>query len=235
LAEELAAIDPLVALATFMWMGTSIGVGSGTAIGVGAGIYGGWQLPSEIGYGMGLLMVKFLVKAFAVFQQVYGQAVVDQIEQAIFDASAIRINITYTPTCDYSIYTYPVQDISYYIGKPPAGDLATGENKGDKKTGASAAAPSAARKKRRPPIWLPFYSSCGTQRNGRRKRPQHHLPPASTAEQPPPSCYSRTAASFLSAVAATGTRGKQTRAAYNACQSYAISEMCRQKSLCYLS
>lgn len=89
---------------------------------------------------MGLLMVKFMAKAFGVFQQVYGQVVVNQIEHAIFEVSAIRINITYTPTCDFSNYTHPVQDISYYVGNLPACDFATGKNEGDKKTGAIAAA-----------------------------------------------------------------------------------------------
>lgn len=224
LAEELAAIDPLVALTTFMWMGTSIGVGSGTAIGMGAGISGGWQLSNKIGYAMGHLVVKFLVKAFTVFQKVYGQVVVDQIEQAIFDASAIRINITYTPTCDFSNYTYHVQDISYYVGKPPAGDLGTEKNKRDGETGAAAAAPvSGEQNKDLAAAFLQLLGYAAT-------------PATKTAPELYASgFYSRTAASFQSAVAATGTKRKQDRAAYDACQSYAISEMYRQKSLCYLS
>ena len=87
-----------------------------------------------------LLVVKYMAKAFGVFQQVYGQAVVNQIEQAIFDSSAIRINLTYTPSCDYFNYTYPVKDISFYVGNLSTCDFATGKNEKDKKTGASGAA-----------------------------------------------------------------------------------------------
>ena len=200
LAEEIASIDPLVALATSIWMGTSIGVGTGTAIGVGAGIAGGWALSSEIGYGMGLLMVKFMAKAFGVFQQVYGQVVVNQIEQAIFEASAIRINITYTPTCNFSNYTYPVQDISYYVGNLPACDFATGKNERDKKTGASAAAAGSSEGKEiSPDLAVALLQLLGYAATPAKK----------TAPAPPSSSfYSRTAASFQSAVAATETKGK---------------------------
>ncbi len=232
LADELAAIDPLVALATAMWMGTSVGVGSGTAIGVGAGIYGGWQLSTEIGYGMGLLMVKFLVKAFAVLQQVYGQAVVDQIEQAIFEASQVGINITYTPTCDFSNYTYAVQDISYYVGKPPPpGDVVTGEHEGDKKEGASAAAASGEEEETIPDLAAALLQHLGYANAAAATKKGAPAPSASSA-------YSRTAASFFqssAAAAATGgTKAQQIRAAYDACKSYAMSEMHWQKSLCYL-
>jgi hypothetical protein len=223
LAEELAAIDPLVAIATSMWMGTSIGVGTGTAIGVGAGISGGWQLTTKIGYGMGLLMVKFLVKAFAVFQQVYGQAVVNQIEQAIFDSSAIRINITYTPTCDFSNYTYPVQDISFYVsGNLSACDFTASKTEGDKKAGASGAAAASGEEKEIPTDLAALLQLLGSAAILAKK-----------GAPAPPAFYSRTAASFQSAVAATETRGKRIRAAYDACQNYAISEMYRQKSRCF--
>lgn len=227
LAEELAAIDPLVALAAAMWMGTSIGVGSGTAIGVGAGIYGGWQLFTEIGYGMGILMVKFLVKAFALFQQVYGQVVVDQIEQAIFDASAIHINLTYTPTCNFSNYTYPIQDIASLCWEPSAGNLATGKNEGgaQKPPPNGPVAASSVTEETAPDLVATLLKLLG-----------HAATTAYKGAPPTSPFYSRTAASFfLSTAETTGTKAQQIRAAYNACQSYAMSEMHRAKSLCYLS
>jgi len=200
---------------------------------VGAGIYGGWQLSTEIGYGMGLLMVKFLVKAFAVLQQVYGQAVVDQIEQAIFEASKVPINITYTPTCDFSNYTYAVQDISYYVGKPPPpGDVVTGEHEGDKKEGASAAAASGEEEETLPDLAAALLQQLGYANAAAATKKGAPAPSASSA-------YTRTAASFFqssAAAAATGgTKAQQIRAAYDACKSYAMSEMHWQKSLCYLT
>lgn len=228
LADELAAIDPLVALAAAMWAGTSVGVGSGTAAGVGAGIYGGWQLATEIGYGMGLLIVKFLVKAFAVLQQVYGQAVVNQIEQAISEVSSLSINITYTPTCDFSNYTYAAQDISYYVGKPPPpGDVVTGEHEGDKKEGASAAAASGEEEETLPDLAAALLQHLGYANAAAATKKGAPAPSASSA-------YTRTAASFQSS-ATGGTKAQQIRAAYDACKSYAMSEMHRQKSLCYLT
>lgn len=227
-AEKLAAIDPLVALAAAMWMGTSIGVGSGTSIGVGAGIYGGWQLFTKIGYGMGILLVKFLVKAFALFQQVYGQVVVDQIEQAIFDASAIRINLTYTPTCSFSNYTYPIKDIAYYLcGEPSAGNVATGVNEGgaQKPPPNGPVAASSVEEETAPDLAATLLKLLG-----------HAATPAGKGAPPTLPFYSRTAASFfLPTAETTGTKAQQIRAAYNACQSYAMSEMHRAKTLCYLS
>lgn len=226
-AEEIAAIDPLVANAAAMWMATSIGVGSGTAIGVGGGIYGGWTLSTEIGYAMGLLMVKGMVKGLALFQQSYGQVVLDQIEEAIFQATRIRINITYTPTCDFSNYTYPIKNISSYIVESPLDDVTGGRNESGKKAGgsAAAAAPNRGDGGDKTADW----SAALLQLLGKAATAVKLEPPASSS-------YSRTAASFFqTAAVATGTKAQQIRSAYDACQSYAISEMYRQKSLCYLN
>lgn len=260
LAEDLAAIDPLVAVSAATWAAVSIGIGSGTAIGVGAGMYGGWQLSKQIGYSMGLLVVKFIVRLFTVLQQLFGQVVVNQIEGAIQEAAGIAINITYTPTCDFSNYTYPIKNISFYDVSRPSSLLSNTMSE----KGAQPAAMNEAERTRDDGakeglhafaslvdslLSAPVNADAGeatTQENQSKEEEDliaaflqsfAFLSPDAAAKG-----TSSTSAAFFTKTpqdffqpdkAGPGAKKITRRDAFIACRDYAKSEMYREKALCY--